>query len=170
MNSGNDRDTRTQDVLACLAVPSRFRLVKAIAEADRCVGELAISVGLSQSCTTRHLQALERAGLVRGRRDGRRVRFVLCAEAGEAESLLGLVLGGPGPPAPGGAAVLPAPDGTHRAKRLSKENIATVASPSGSSGSATGPELPAPPAGEGAVEKQPTARTFRRQDIEDYLL
>lgn len=42
---------------------------------DRSVSQLAKAVRLSQSCTTRHLQSLERAGLVKGVRDGKRVVF-----------------------------------------------------------------------------------------------
>ena len=42
---------------------------------ERSVSQLARAVRLSQSCTTRHLQALERAGLVKGVRDGKRVVF-----------------------------------------------------------------------------------------------
>jgi DNA-binding transcriptional ArsR family regulator len=101
MNDSDPGLWRARMVLSCLGVASRFRLVQALAEEDRCVGELAVVVGLSQSCTTRHLQALEQAGLVRGHREGRRVRFRLRTEApglgvllrwafrqGEADSLL----------------------------------------------------------------------------------
>ena len=83
-------------MLACLGHASRFRLVCTLAEYERCVGELADAVGLSQSCTTRHLQALERLGLVEGHREGRRVRFRLSARAPELEEILGWVLSGTG--------------------------------------------------------------------------
>jgi DNA-binding transcriptional ArsR family regulator len=62
--------------LAALAPPRRFALmVLLLSGLDRSVSQLAEAVGLSQSCTTRHLQALERAGLVKGFRDGKRVVF-----------------------------------------------------------------------------------------------
>jgi DNA-binding transcriptional ArsR family regulator len=96
MNGMDLRENHVRPVLACLGVASRFRLVRALAGADRCVGELAEAVGLSQSCTTRHLQALERVGLVRGRREGRRVRFSLRAEAPGLGELLGWALSGVG--------------------------------------------------------------------------
>jgi DNA-binding transcriptional ArsR family regulator len=92
MNVNDPGDGDVRPVLACLGVASRFRLVRALAGADRCVGELAAAVGLSQSCTTRHLQALERLGLVKGRREGRRVRFRLSVEAPGLGGLLGLAL------------------------------------------------------------------------------
>jgi DNA-binding transcriptional ArsR family regulator len=97
MNETDRHETDTHPVLACLGVASRFRLVRALAVADRCVGELAEVVGLSQSCTTRHLQALERVGLVKGQREGRRVRFRLRAEAPGLNELLGWALSGLGP-------------------------------------------------------------------------
>jgi DNA-binding transcriptional ArsR family regulator len=96
MNESDLQEAHTRSVLACLGAASRFRLVRALAAADRCVGELAEAVGLSQSCTTRHLQALERVGLVQGCREGRRVRFRLRAEAPGLSELLGWALSGPG--------------------------------------------------------------------------
>lgn len=96
MKESARHETHAHPVLACLGVASRFRLVRALAVTDRCVGELAEVVGLSQSCTTRHLQALERVGLVKGHREGRRVRFRLRTEAPELSELLGWALSGAG--------------------------------------------------------------------------
>jgi len=64
-----------QRLLACIAEPSRYRVLIALAEGDRCVTEVAAAVGLSQSCTTRHLQTLQRAGVLERIRDGKRVLF-----------------------------------------------------------------------------------------------
>jgi DNA-binding transcriptional ArsR family regulator len=94
MNPQDSHETRSRLVLACLGVASRFRLVRALAESERCVGELAVAVGLSQSCTTRHLQALQQVGLVKGHREGRRVRFRLRADAPGLATLLGWALSG----------------------------------------------------------------------------
>src|SRR5690242_19541405 len=82
------RLARLREALASLAARSRFEMLVQLAGAERCVTELAADVGLSQSCTTRHLQALSRAGLVRGRRDGRRVLFSAVREHAELASLL----------------------------------------------------------------------------------
>jgi DNA-binding transcriptional ArsR family regulator len=181
MESNGDMESRTQDVLACLAAPSRYRLLLAIAGADLCVGELAISVGLSQSCTTRHLQVLERAGLVEGRRAGRRVNFRLRAEAAGAQPILDLVLGGVGmalgpgpddakPGAPADPAARRHSGGTRRAKLLQKGPFV------GGSGEAAirreeGARAPVhPPDEEPSSAPEAPARPFRRPDIEDYLL
>jgi DNA-binding transcriptional ArsR family regulator len=171
MKNKSDSETRAQCVLACLAVPSRFRLVKAIAEANRCVGELAISVGLSQSCTTRHLQTLERAGLVRGHRDGRRVRFTLCMDADGPWDFLGLVLGGADPIVPVGSSTMPSGVAVIRpTNSLPDVKIGTGAKEVGSSGdgdnSAPRREFNA----EGIPEPPQPARSFQRREIEDYLL
>jgi DNA-binding transcriptional ArsR family regulator len=77
-----------RDRMACLADESRFRIVLSLAAAEQCVSELARNVGLSQSCTTRHLQALARRGLVRGDRRGRQVVFALQFDAPEIRVVL----------------------------------------------------------------------------------
>ena len=96
MNIQDPNETHSRRILACLGVASRFRLVRVLSESDRCVGELAVEVGLSQSCTTRHLQALEQVGLVKGHREGRRVRFRLRADAPGLGALLGWALSAEG--------------------------------------------------------------------------
>jgi DNA-binding transcriptional ArsR family regulator len=67
----------SQRLLACLSDASRFRIVRILGGTERCVTEIARMVGLSQSCTTRHLQALGCDRIVRRRRDGKRVLFRL---------------------------------------------------------------------------------------------
>lgn len=71
---------RLQRLLACLGDPSRFRVVVALMEKERCVTEIAGELELSQSCTTRHLQTLTREGIVVGQRSGKRVLFRLAAD------------------------------------------------------------------------------------------
>ena len=70
----------TRQLLACLGDESRFRVMGELIRGDRCVTDLAKLVGLSQSCTTRHLQVLERVGLVRSTRLGKRVVFSVATE------------------------------------------------------------------------------------------
>jgi DNA-binding transcriptional ArsR family regulator len=81
-----------QQRLACLGDASRYRLVMALASGPRCVSDLADDVGLSQSCTTRHLQALQAMGLVRRMRDGKRVMVQLNRDEPEAGPMLDWVL------------------------------------------------------------------------------
>jgi DNA-binding transcriptional ArsR family regulator len=70
-------DSDTQRLLACLGDPSRFRVAATLLAGECCVIDLARKIGLSQSCTTRHLQALQREGIVVGTRIGKRVYFRL---------------------------------------------------------------------------------------------
>jgi DNA-binding transcriptional ArsR family regulator len=87
----DQREARSRNLLACLGDASRFRLVLSLLERELCVTELAAEVGLSQSCTTRHLQYLEREGLVRGIRQGKRVVFRLRSDGTRVRELLAWV-------------------------------------------------------------------------------
>ncbi len=168
--------------MACLGDASRFRLVVALAEAERCVTELALAVGLSQSCTTRHLQALRREGLVRARRQGRRV--LLSLEAGDAvvAGVLAWTLGprGGGPPTGGAdlhqdAVRADARDAGPRAMKRTPEQTSSRHGPrapledDGAAASQGRAEAPAGP--EGPPESdEGSGGPIRTADLEDYLL
>ncbi|WP_328468491.1 metalloregulator ArsR/SmtB family transcription factor [Actinoplanes sp. NBC_00393] len=64
-------------LLAALADPARRRLVTLLAERPRPVGVLAELAGARQPQTTKHLQTLERAGLVTAQRTGQRRVYAL---------------------------------------------------------------------------------------------
>ena len=64
-------------LLAALADPARWRLVNLLAERPRSVGVLAQLAGARQPQTTKHLQALDRAGVVTSERTGQRRVYVL---------------------------------------------------------------------------------------------
>jgi uncharacterized protein YndB with AHSA1/START domain len=59
-------------VLVALAEPNRLRIVELLADGPRTVGEIASALELRQPQVTKHLQTLERAGLVEIRPLGRR--------------------------------------------------------------------------------------------------
>ena len=59
-------------MLTALADPARWRLVALLAERPRPVGVLAQLAGARQPQTTKHLQTLERAGVVASQRSGQR--------------------------------------------------------------------------------------------------
>ena len=59
-------------VFAALAEPNRLRIVELLADAPSTVGEVAATLGLRQPQVTKHLQMLERAGLVEVHTLGRR--------------------------------------------------------------------------------------------------
>jgi uncharacterized protein YndB with AHSA1/START domain/DNA-binding transcriptional ArsR family regulator len=64
-------------LLAALADPARWRLVNLLAERPRPVGVLAELAGARQPQTTKHLQTLERAGVVVSQRSGQRRVYAL---------------------------------------------------------------------------------------------
>ncbi|MFD9868611.1 metalloregulator ArsR/SmtB family transcription factor [Streptomyces niveus] len=68
-------------LLIALADPARRRLVSLLAERPRPVGVLAQLAGARQPQTTKHLQTLERAGVVISRRTGRRRIYALRSAA-----------------------------------------------------------------------------------------
>lgn len=65
------------ELLAVLADPARWRLVCLLAEHPRPVGVLAQLAGARQPQTTKHLQILERAGVVTSQREGQRRVYTL---------------------------------------------------------------------------------------------
>lgn len=150
--------------MACLADQSRFRIVFALAGAEQCVSDLARQVGLSQSCTTRHLQSLARRGLVRGSRRGRQVVFSLCFDSPEIRLVLGAH-----DPDPNGAAPVPTIDESLRARPRSPRDS-----------DLSGPlalDLDHPEASDftGRLESDPESHEPRplhprSTDLEDYLL
>jgi DNA-binding transcriptional ArsR family regulator len=62
-----------------LADPTRRRILERLANGDRCVTDLARPYSMSLPAVSKHLRVLEKAGLVRRRRDGRVHRLKLDA-------------------------------------------------------------------------------------------
>jgi DNA-binding transcriptional ArsR family regulator len=56
---------------AALADPTRRRILGQLAQGDQCVTELARPYSMSLPAVSKHLRVLEKAGLVRRRRNGR---------------------------------------------------------------------------------------------------
>lgn len=65
------------EVFAALGDPSRLRIVAVLAAGELCVCDLAAAVGLSESAVSHQLRLLRQIGVVRPRRDGRRVYYRL---------------------------------------------------------------------------------------------
>lgn len=64
-----------------VAEETRFRVVRLLAEGERCVCELQDELGAAQSRLSFHLKKLKDAGVVSDRRDGRWVYYSLVPEA-----------------------------------------------------------------------------------------
>jgi ArsR family transcriptional regulator len=64
-------------LFSALGDPTRLRVVAALAVQELCVCDLAATLGMSQSSVSHQLRVLRGLGLVRPRRDGRRVYYAL---------------------------------------------------------------------------------------------
>lgn len=65
------------ETLKALASPGRLRVLTDLLAGERTVEQLAAAADLSLSATSHHLRLLRSLRLVRARRDGRHVRYVL---------------------------------------------------------------------------------------------
>jgi DNA-binding transcriptional ArsR family regulator len=71
-------DDRIGAVFTALADPTRREVVRALSEQpDLTASRLAGGLPMSRQAVTKHLAALDRAGLVHGRREGREIRYTL---------------------------------------------------------------------------------------------
>ena len=70
----------TTDVLEAIIDPTRRRILDAIRDGERSVGELVEIVGMHQPGVSRHLKVLRDAGLVEARKDANRRLYRLRAE------------------------------------------------------------------------------------------
>lgn len=65
------------EVFGLLSDPGRLRLIVALVEAERCVGDLAVQAGLSESATSHALRILRAHRVVTVRREGRMAYYSL---------------------------------------------------------------------------------------------
>ncbi|NUP98726.1 MAG: winged helix-turn-helix transcriptional regulator [Armatimonadetes bacterium] len=90
-------DPRLLPVLAArlraLAEPQRLRLMQALSDGEKTVGELVDLTGTTQPNVTRHVQKLEQSGWIARRREGNRVYLRIAEEvSGElCQHICGLV-------------------------------------------------------------------------------
>jgi DNA-binding transcriptional ArsR family regulator len=70
-------EARTDAVLRALADPQRRRILRLVRDAELPAGQIADHFAVSQQGVSHHLRVLERAGLLRERRDGARRLYVL---------------------------------------------------------------------------------------------
>lgn len=70
--AGRERAADTQRAFAAMGEPTRFRILEVLAESASTVGGVAEAIGALQPQTTKHLQALESAGLITIHKLGRR--------------------------------------------------------------------------------------------------
>jgi DNA-binding transcriptional ArsR family regulator len=75
MMSPVPRASTSSDVFNAVAEPQRRAILSLLAADERPVGEIVDALALAQSSVSKHLRVLRDVGLVRARRDGRRVLY-----------------------------------------------------------------------------------------------
>lgn len=66
---------RVSVILKAIGNPWRLRVLCALAEGEKCVGELEEILGINQSALSQHLARLREVALVRTRRDAQKVMY-----------------------------------------------------------------------------------------------
>jgi DNA-binding transcriptional ArsR family regulator len=69
------RASTSSDVFNAVAEPQRRAILSLLAADERPVGDIVDALELAQSSVSKHLRVLRDVGLVRARRDGRRVLY-----------------------------------------------------------------------------------------------
>lgn len=64
-------------VLKAMGHPSRLAILDAIADGEKCVGELQMAIGSNWSTVSRHLTVLKQAGIIEDRKQGQQVFYSL---------------------------------------------------------------------------------------------
>ncbi len=61
--------------LRCIGEPTRLQILKLVAESERCVGELAMTLNKEQSLISHHLRALKECNIVKDRQEAQKVYY-----------------------------------------------------------------------------------------------
>ena len=80
-NKSMPRAATNSDVFNAIAEPRRRAILRLLAPGERPVGEVVAALRLTQPSVSKHLRVLQEVGLVRARRDGRRVFYRTNADA-----------------------------------------------------------------------------------------
>jgi DNA-binding transcriptional ArsR family regulator len=75
------RAATTSDAFNAIAEPRRREILEYLAQTERPVGDIVVSLGLEQPSVSKHLRVLRDVGLVHVRRDGRQILYRTNAEA-----------------------------------------------------------------------------------------
>lgn len=148
------QEARFRRLMSVLGDPSRWAITHVLRRGGRCVTDLAHEIGLSQSCTTRHLQVLARERVVRGDRAGKRVIYSLREDDAQLAGLL--VMGRPDPA---------------RAGRRSRRTLpGRLSKPEAARPEPIVPHVPEETPGPAQPDGNMEIRSRASSDIEDWLL
>ena len=77
MDSSDKKYSALAEILKAMAHPSRLKMLDALREGERCVGDLQELVGSDLSTVSRHLSVMRSAGLLSSRREGNQIFYEL---------------------------------------------------------------------------------------------
>jgi len=78
-----------ENIVKALCNPARLQILKCISKKEKTVAELIKTCGLSQSSVSQHLIKLKKAGLVKDRREGRKIYYSLKSkDVGKVSNLI----------------------------------------------------------------------------------
>lgn len=69
--------SRQLRLLKCLADETRFQILMTLKDGERCVCEIFKELGKEQSLISHHLNSLRKCGIVKHRREGKRIMYRL---------------------------------------------------------------------------------------------
>jgi ArsR family transcriptional regulator len=69
--------TRLSELFSALSDPTRLRIISVLLEGEMNVGDIATSLGMTESAVSHQLRGLRQMHLVRSRKDGRQVFYAL---------------------------------------------------------------------------------------------
>ncbi|HLE06427.1 MAG TPA: metalloregulator ArsR/SmtB family transcription factor [Candidatus Nanoarchaeia archaeon] len=68
------------DILKALADETRLKIIKLLLNGEQCVCKIQPKTGVTQSTTSNHLGKLEKAGIIKSRRDGKKIYYHISNE------------------------------------------------------------------------------------------
>jgi len=71
------RATRVADLFKALADPTRIRIISLLAHTEMCVGDLCLTLGMSQPAISHQLRILRNLAIVSARKQGQHVFYTL---------------------------------------------------------------------------------------------
>lgn len=72
--------TRMAELFKALADPTRVRIISLVSEAEVCVGDLCLALGMSQPAVSHHLKLLRLLRIVQTRKEGQHIFYSLLDE------------------------------------------------------------------------------------------
>jgi len=92
MSAPTNTTKRLQSVFSALGDESRYKIIRLLGQTEQlCVSEVAAEVGISVAGVSQHMRVLERAGLVRPRRNGQKMCYQISADSPSINRIIKII-------------------------------------------------------------------------------